>query len=60
MDARNVYMMLPFAESVLQGAATNAEWIYDTPFLSDVEAKPRQLLIKLGYEGMCLQRWESY
>ncbi|RZC75475.1 hypothetical protein C5167_050958, partial [Papaver somniferum] len=55
MDARNVYMMLPFAESVLQGAATNAEWVYDTPFLSDVEAKPRQLLIKLGYEDPPVQ-----
>ncbi|XP_026431489.1 uncharacterized protein LOC113328670 [Papaver somniferum] len=61
MDARIVYldMMRPFAESVLQGTisrgpATNAEWIHDTPVLSDVEGKLRQLLIKLGHEDKIL------
>ncbi|KAI3977057.1 hypothetical protein MKX01_032172 [Papaver californicum] len=61
MDARIVYleMMKPFAESVLQGTisrgpATNAEWIHDTPVLSDVEATLRQLLIKLGHDDKIL------
>ncbi|KAI3943069.1 hypothetical protein MKW92_018385 [Papaver armeniacum] len=61
MDARIVYldMMRPFAESVLQGTisrgpATNAEWIHETPVLSDVEGKLRQLLIKLGHEDKIL------
>ncbi|KAI3902688.1 hypothetical protein MKX01_011420 [Papaver californicum] len=61
MDARIVYlkMMRPFAESVLQGTisrgpATNAEWIRDTPVVSDVEAKLRQLLIKLGHDDKIL------
>ncbi|MCL7032459.1 hypothetical protein MKW94_002469 [Papaver nudicaule] len=61
MDAHIVYldMMRPFAESVLQGTinrgpTTNAEWIHDTPVLSDVEAKLRQLLIKLGHDDKIL------
>ncbi|KAL0330946.1 UNVERIFIED_CONTAM: AarF domain-containing protein kinase [Sesamum angustifolium] len=46
-------IMRPFAESVLQcnvnrGPAFNANWIHDTPVLSDVENKLRKLLIELG------------
>ncbi|KAL0393838.1 UNVERIFIED_CONTAM: AarF domain-containing protein kinase [Sesamum latifolium] len=55
MDVRIVYVdiMRPFAESVLQcnvnrGPAFNANWIHDTPVLSDVEDKLRKLLIELG------------
>ncbi|KAL3613836.1 hypothetical protein CASFOL_041910 [Castilleja foliolosa] len=55
MDVRIVYMdiMRPFAESVLQcnvnvGPAFNANWIQDTPVLSNVEEKLRKLLIELG------------
>lgn len=55
MDVRIVYfdIMRPFAEAVLggiidKGPALNAEWICDTPVLSDVEAKLRKLLIDLG------------
>ncbi|KAL8521597.1 hypothetical protein ACS0TY_011934 [Phlomoides rotata] len=55
MDLRIVYVdiMRPFAESVLQdhvnrGPAFNANWIHDTPPLSDVENKLRRLLIELG------------
>ncbi|KAK6158642.1 hypothetical protein DH2020_005956 [Rehmannia glutinosa] len=35
-------------ESVLQWAAFNANWIHDTPVLSNVEDKLRKLLIELG------------
>ncbi|KAK6131984.1 hypothetical protein DH2020_034276 [Rehmannia glutinosa] len=50
MDVRVVYLdiMRPFAESVLQWAAFNANWIHDTPVLSNVEDKLRKLLIELG------------
>ncbi|KAF5940413.1 hypothetical protein HYC85_021580 [Camellia sinensis] len=55
MNVRIVYLdiMRPFAESVLQGniskgPALNAQWIYDTPVHSGVEAKLRQLLVELG------------
>ncbi|XP_052170060.1 uncharacterized protein LOC127786603 [Diospyros lotus] len=55
MDVRISYLdiMRPFAESVLQGnismgPAFNAQWIFDTPVRSDVEAKLRQLLVELG------------
>ncbi|KAL4625105.1 hypothetical protein ACB092_05G000200 [Castanea dentata] len=55
MNVRIVYLdiMRPFAESVLQGNISrgprvNDQWIYDTPVLSDVEAKLRQFLIELG------------
>ncbi|KAL2517415.1 ABC1 family protein [Abeliophyllum distichum] len=55
MNVRVVYVdiMRPFAESVLQcninkGPSFNAHWVHDTPVLSNVEAKLRQLLIDLG------------
>ncbi|KAK6137173.1 hypothetical protein DH2020_029081 [Rehmannia glutinosa] len=56
MDVRHVVyldIMRPFAESVLQcnvniGPAFNANWIHDTPVLSNVEDKLRKLLIELG------------
>ncbi|XP_011045048.1 PREDICTED: uncharacterized protein LOC105140066 [Populus euphratica] len=55
LDAHIVYhdTMRPFAESVLQekiaeGPSENAQWINDTPVDSDVEAKPRQILVELG------------
>ncbi|KAL7159655.1 hypothetical protein ABFS83_01G042700 [Erythranthe nasuta] len=55
MDVRVVYVdiMRPFAESVLQcnvsrGPAFNANWIHDTPALSNTEDKLRKLLIELG------------
>ncbi|KAM7266615.1 hypothetical protein ACFE04_004512 [Oxalis oulophora] len=61
MNIRIVYMdiMRPFAESVLQGniskgPAANPQWIYDSPVHSDVEAKLRQLLIKLGNDKKIL------
>ena len=31
-----------------RGPSVNTRWIYDTPVLSDVEAKLRKLLIELG------------
>ncbi|KAL8107002.1 uncharacterized protein LOC141670700 isoform X1 [Apium graveolens] len=48
-----VDIMRPFAESVLQcnidnGPRSNAQWIYNTPVHSDVEAKLRHLLVELG------------
>ncbi|XVF48143.1 hypothetical protein PTKIN_Ptkin03bG0167200 [Pterospermum kingtungense] len=55
MNSRIAYLdiMRPFAESVLLGninkrPAENAQWIYNTPVHSDVEAKLRQLLVELG------------
>ncbi|KAA3490389.1 ABC1 family protein [Gossypium australe] len=54
MNVRIVYMdiMKPFAEAVLgninKTPAANAQWIYNTPVHSDVEAKLRQLLVELG------------
>ncbi|KAM7263186.1 hypothetical protein ACFE04_000869 [Oxalis oulophora] len=61
MNIRIVYLdiMRPFAESVLQGdiskgPAANPQWIYDSPVHSDVEAKLRQLLIKLGNDNKIL------
>ncbi|XAR69621.1 Cadmium-transporting ATPase [Bertholletia excelsa] len=55
MNVRIVYLdiMRPFAESVLDGNISrgprlNAQWIYDTPVHSDVEAKLRHLLVELG------------
>ncbi|CAN1825570.1 Protein ACTIVITY OF BC1 COMPLEX KINASE 8, chloroplastic [Linum perenne] len=61
LNVRIVYqeIMRPFAESVLQGSiykapATNAQWIYDTPVHSDVEAKLRQLLVELGNQEKIL------
>ncbi|XP_022731231.1 uncharacterized protein LOC111285862 [Durio zibethinus] len=55
MNVRIVYLdiMRPFAESVLLGninkrPAENAQWIYNTPFHSDVEVKLRRLLVELG------------
>lgn len=55
MNTRIAYLdiMRPFAESVLLGninkrPAANAQWIYNTPVHSDVEAKLRQLLVELG------------
>ncbi|CAK7354316.1 unnamed protein product [Dovyalis caffra] len=61
LDARIVYqdIMRPFAESVLQekiakGPSANAQWIYDTPVHSDVEAKLRQILVELGNDDKIL------
>ncbi|XP_051151478.1 uncharacterized protein LOC127265629 isoform X2 [Andrographis paniculata] len=61
MDIRIVYLdiMRPFAESVLQcnvnkGPAFNANWIHDTPVLSNVENKLRKLLIDLGHADKVL------
>ncbi|KAL3587249.1 hypothetical protein D5086_014116 [Populus alba] len=61
LNARIVYqdIMRPFAESVLQekiakGPSANAQWIYDTPVHSDVEAKLRQILVELGNEDKIL------
>ncbi|XP_038897790.1 uncharacterized protein LOC120085710 [Benincasa hispida] len=61
MDVRIVYLeiMRPFAEFVLQGSISkepnvNDQWIWSTPVHSDVEAKLRQLLIKLGNEDKIL------
>ncbi|GAV63660.1 Beta-lactamase domain-containing protein/ABC1 domain-containing protein/WaaY domain-containing protein [Cephalotus follicularis] len=61
MNVRIVYLdiMRPFAEYALQGninkgPAVNEQWIYDTPVHSDVEAKLRQLLIKLGNDNKIL------
>ncbi|XP_073130168.1 uncharacterized protein [Henckelia pumila] len=55
MNLRIVYvdMMRPFAESALQfnlnnGPAFNAQWIHETPVLSNVEDKLRRLLVDLG------------
>lgn len=55
LNVRIIYLdiMRPFAESTLlrsisNGPATNAQWIYDSPVHSDVEAKLRQLLVELG------------
>ncbi|MBA0564834.1 hypothetical protein Golob_009743, partial [Gossypium lobatum] len=51
MNVRIVYMdiMKPFAEAVLgninKTPAANAQWIYNTPVHSDVEAKLRRLLV---------------
>ncbi|KAL5699466.1 hypothetical protein ACHQM5_030364 [Ranunculus cassubicifolius] len=60
LNVRVVYLdiMRPFAESVLAGniskvPATNSQWI-STPVRSDVEAKLRNLLIKLGDEERIL------
>ncbi|KAF5181402.1 Abc1 family protein [Thalictrum thalictroides] len=60
LNVRVVYLdiMRPFAESVLQGKisrgpATNAQWI-STPIHSDLEAKLRQLLIKVGDDDKIL------
>ncbi|KAK6912370.1 ABC1 atypical kinase-like domain [Dillenia turbinata] len=61
MNVRIIYfdIMRPFAESVLQGSiskgpAVNANWIYDTPASSNLEAKLRQLLVQLGMEDKIL------
>ncbi|XP_030475469.2 uncharacterized protein LOC115692678 [Syzygium oleosum] len=61
MNVRIVYhdIMRPFAEHVLQGTiykapAVNAQWVCDTPVLSAVEAKLRQLLIDLGNDDKIL------
>ncbi|KAK9099726.1 hypothetical protein Scep_023156 [Stephania cephalantha] len=62
MNVRVIYLdiMRPFAESVLQGGnikngpSANEEWIYNSPIHSDVEAKLRQLLVKLGDEERIL------
>eukprot|EP00258_Populus_trichocarpa_P042341 XP_024458360.1 uncharacterized protein LOC18100773 isoform X3 [Populus trichocarpa] len=61
LNARIVYqdIMRPFAESVLQekiakGPSANAQWIYDTPVHSEVEAKLRQILVELGNEDKIL------
>ncbi|WCJ30547.1 ABC1 family protein [Euphorbia peplus] len=61
MNIRIVYqtIMRPFAEYALQGSinkgpAVNAQWIYDAPVHSDVEAKLRQLLVELGNEEKIL------
>ncbi|KAL6501852.1 hypothetical protein OROGR_026985 [Orobanche gracilis] len=55
LDVRIVYLdiMRPFAESVLQsnvniGPTSNANWIHDSPVISNVEDKLRKLLIELG------------
>lgn len=55
MNVHIVYLdiMRPFAESCLLGninkrPAVNAQWIYNTPIHSDVEAKLRQVLVELG------------
>ncbi|VFQ60415.1 unnamed protein product [Cuscuta campestris] len=55
LNVRIIYIdiMRPFAESVLKcnlnkGPVANPQWIYDTPILSDVEAKLRLLLVELG------------
>ncbi|XWS72867.1 hypothetical protein CRYUN_Cryun02cG0076700 [Craigia yunnanensis] len=55
MNVRMAFLdiMRPFAESVLLGninkrPVANAQWIYNTPVHSDVEAKLRQLLVELG------------
>ncbi|KAF6141775.1 hypothetical protein GIB67_027953, partial [Kingdonia uniflora] len=40
--------------NITKGPAINAEWIYSTPVRSDVEAKLRQLLIKLGNDHKVL------
>ncbi|KAL6549714.1 hypothetical protein OROMI_020202 [Orobanche minor] len=55
LDVRIVYLdiMRPFAESVLQsnvniGPTFNANWIHESPVLSNVEDKLRKLLIELG------------
>ncbi|KAF5177129.1 Abc1 family protein [Thalictrum thalictroides] len=60
LNVRVVYLdiMRPFAESVLQGKisrgpVTNAQWI-STPVHSDLEAKLRELLIKLGDDDKIL------
>ncbi|RWR84240.1 Beta-lactamase-related protein [Cinnamomum micranthum f. kanehirae] len=58
LDVRIVYLeiMRPFAELALHGRnigsgpAISTQWIYDTPVLSDVESKLRQLLLELGSE----------
>ncbi|KAK9097541.1 hypothetical protein Sjap_023038 [Stephania japonica] len=62
MNVRVIYLdiMRPFAESVLQGGnvrngpSANEEWIYNSPIHSNVEAKLRQLLVKLGDEERIL------
>ncbi|XP_065849001.1 uncharacterized protein [Euphorbia lathyris] len=61
MNIRIVYqtIMRPFAEYALQGSINkgpeiNAQWIYNTPVHSDVEAKLRQLLVELGNEEKIL------
>ncbi|CAM8970193.1 unnamed protein product [Rhodiola kirilowii] len=61
MNARIVYLdiMRPFAESVLHGSinngpAVNPKWVYETPVLSSVEAKLRDLLVELGNEDKIL------
>ncbi|XP_015885194.1 uncharacterized protein LOC107420689 [Ziziphus jujuba] len=61
MNVRIVYLdiMRPFAESVLQGSINkgpmvNDQWIYDTPVLSEVEAKLRKLLVELGNNNKIL------
>ncbi|KAL6207718.1 hypothetical protein ACLB2K_018672 [Fragaria x ananassa] len=61
MNVRVVYLdiMRPFAESVLQGSINrgpmvNDQWIYDTPALSDVEAKLRRLLLEMGNDNKIL------
>ncbi|KAL9400549.1 hypothetical protein Peur_009510 [Populus x canadensis] len=61
LNARIVYqdIMRPYAESVLQekiakGPSENAQWIYDTPVHSEVEAKLRQILVELGNEDKIL------
>ncbi|XVE97222.1 hypothetical protein REPUB_Repub03eG0002100 [Reevesia pubescens] len=54
MNVHIVYLdiMRPFAESVLgninKTPTSNAQWVYNTPVHSDVEAKLRQLLVELG------------
>ncbi|GAV59037.1 Beta-lactamase domain-containing protein/ABC1 domain-containing protein/WaaY domain-containing protein [Cephalotus follicularis] len=61
MNVRIVYLdiMRPFAEYALQGninkgPEVNGQWIYDTPVHSDVEAKLRQLLIKIANDNKIL------
>ncbi|KAF9681394.1 hypothetical protein SADUNF_Sadunf06G0221200 [Salix dunnii] len=61
LDVRIVYqdIMRPFAESVLQeeiakGPSSSAQWIYDTPVHSDIEAKLRQILVELGNKDKIL------
>ncbi|KAI7744470.1 hypothetical protein M8C21_024462, partial [Ambrosia artemisiifolia] len=49
----------PFAESALEcdtngGPKNNAEWVFDSPVNSEVEAKLRALLVKLGYDDKIL------
>ncbi|GAA0186262.1 ATP-binding cassette [Lithospermum erythrorhizon] len=61
MNTRVVYIdvMRPFAESALQSnmikdPTMSANWIHDSPILSDVEAKLRLLLLELANAGKIL------